>query len=232
MKNKKSKNKSGASLDVKIFCDNGKSPLGFNRLLRNITYDALKNNELKINKKLIKNNTNLATKQKNLKILNNSSDVLKYNSNNNNANTNTKSNNLFELKNKIESIKKNNNSNINNNFNEGIRRFIKQNTADILESNNIKIINPGKETAKKKKIENSNNKERKDKKTSSTEKTNDKSVKDKTINNNIINNKNKFILFNNKFHKNNLKNINDLLALKKMIFKNKKLPILKLKIDK
>ena len=57
MKNKK--NKSGASLDIKLFYNNGKSPLGFNRLLRNITYDALKNNEKKINKKLIKNNTNL-----------------------------------------------------------------------------------------------------------------------------------------------------------------------------
>ena len=44
MKNKKNKNKSGASLDVKLFHDNGKSPLGFNHLLRNVTYDALKNN--------------------------------------------------------------------------------------------------------------------------------------------------------------------------------------------
>ena len=237
MKNKKNKNKSGASLDSKIFYDSGKSPLGFNRLLRNITYDALKNNEVKINKinkKLIKNNTNLGANKKNSKLLNKSSDALKYNSNDN-PNRIIKNNNIFDLKNKIESIKKNNNSNINiynNNINEGIKRFNKQNTADILESNNIKIIKPEKESTKRKKTENSNNKEGKDKKTSSTEKTNDKSVKDKAINNNIINNNNKFILFNNKLHKNNLKNMNDLLALKKMIFKNKKLPILKLKLDK
>ena len=237
MKNKKNKNNSGASLDIKIFYDNGKSPLGFNRLLRNITYDAIKNNEVKINKinkKLIKNNTNLGANKKNSKLLNKSSDALKYNSNDN-PNRIIKNNNIFDLKNKIESIKKNNNSNINiynNNINEGIKRFNKQNTADILESNNIKIIKPEKESTKRKKTENSNNKEGKDKKTSSTEKTNDKSVKDKAINNNIINNNNKFILFNNKLHKNNLKNMNDLLALKKMIFKNKKLPILKLKLDK
>ena len=57
-------------------------------------------------------------------------------------------------------------------------------------------------------------------------------IKDKIINNNIINNKNKFLLFNLKNNKGNLKNINDLLALKQSLFKNKKLPILKLKFDK
>ncbi len=234
MKNKKKRNKSGASLDVKLFYDNGKSPLGFNRLLRNITYDALKNNEVKINKKLTKNNTNLAANQKNVKILNKSSDALKYSSNNNDV-SNPKINNIFEFNNKIDIIKKNNNSNINiynTNINEEIKRFNKQNTADYLESNNIKIIKPEKEIIKVKNIGNVNNKEVKYKKLSSIEKNNVKIIKDKTINNNIIKTKNKFILFNNKKQKNNLKNVNELLALKKMIFKNKKLPFLKLKLDK
>ena len=234
MKNKKKRNKSGASLDVKLFYDNGKSPLGFNRLLRNITYDALKNNEVKINKKLTQNNTNLAANQKNAKILNKSSDALKYSSNNNDV-SNPKINNIFEFNNKIDIIKKNNNSNINiynTNINEGIKRFNKQNTADYLESNNIKIIKPEKEIIKVKNIGNVNNKEVKYKKLLSIEKNNDKIIKDKTINNNIIKTKNKFILFNNKKKKNNLKNVNELLALKKMIFKNKKLPFLKLKLDK
>ena len=234
MKNKKKRNKSGASLDVKLFYDNGKSPLGFNRLLRTITYDALKNNEVKINKKLTQNNTNLAANQKNAKILNKSSDALKYSSNNNDV-SNPKINNIFEFNNKIDIIKKNNNSNINiynTNINEEIKRFNKQNTADYLESNNIKIIKPEKEIIKVKNIGNVNNKEVKYKKLSSIEKNNDKIIKDKTINNNIIKTKNKFILFNNKKQKNNLKNVNELLALKKMIFKNKKLPFLKLKLDK
>ena len=243
MKNNKSKNNSGASLDVKLFYDNGKSPLGFNRLLRNITYDALKNNELKINKKLIKNNTNLAANQKNTKKLNRSSDALKYNSNIK-QNSNIQKNNIFELKSRRDNIKKNNNSNINLyniNFNDGIKRFSKQNTADYLESNNIKIIKPEKalilNNKNKKEIINIktaeilSNREIQNKKFSSIEK-NNINIKDKIINNNIINNnKNKFILFNLK-NKGNLKNINDLLALKQSLFKNKKLPTLKLKVDK
>ena len=52
------------------------------------------------------------------------------------------------------------------------------------------------------------------------------------INNNIINNKNKFILFNAKYNKSNLKNLNDLLPLQKLLFKNQRLLILKLKLDK
>ena len=225
MKNKRSKNKSGVSLDTKLFYDNGKSPLGFNRLLRNITYDALKNNEVKINKKLVKNNTNLNNNnQKNTKILNKSSDALKYNSNyngnNNTKNNNNKNNNnnIFELKNRIENIKKNNNSNINiynNNINDGIKRFNKQNTADYLESNTIKIIKPEKEVIKIKNIEFPNKQEIHDKKVPSIDKKKEIIFKDKTVNNNMMNKQSKVISFNNKFQKNNIKNVNDLLVLKK-----------------
>ena len=215
MKNKKNKNKSGASLNVKLFYDNGKSPLGFNRLLRNITYDALKNNETKINKKLIKNNTNLGANQKKAKILNKSSDALKY----------SNENNKFELK----TYNKNNNYTYKYNSNGLMKHFSKQNTADYLESNNIKIIKPSLNENKKdtKNIENINNKEAKEK-NSSIDKNKDKIIKDKIINMN----KHKFIVFNKKVNKNNIKNINDLLALKNILFKNQKLPRLKLKLDK
>ena len=215
MKNKKNKNKSGASLNVKLFYDNGKSPLGFNRLLRNITYDALKNNETKINKKLIKNNTNLGANQKKAKILNKSSDALKY----------SNENNKFELK----TYNKNNNYTYKYNSNGLMKHFSKQNTADYLESNNIKIIKPSLNENKKdtKNIENINNKEAK-KRNSSIDKNKDKIIKDKIINMN----KHKFIVFNKKVNKNNIKNINDLLALKNILFKNQKLPRLKLKLDK
>ena len=57
-----------------------------------------------------------------------------------------------------------------------------------------------------------------------------KIIKDKIINNNFI--KNKFNLSNMKFNKSNLNNLNDLLALNKLLFKNQKLPRLKLKLDK
>ena len=215
MKNKKNKNKSGASLNVKLFYDNGKSPLGFNRLLRNITYDALKNNETKINKKLIKNNTNLGANQKKAKILNKSSDALKY----------SNENNKFELK----TYNKNNNYTYKYNSNGLMKHFSKQNTADYLESNNIKIIKPSLNENKKdtKNIENINNKEAKER-NSSIDKNKDKIIKDKIINMN----KHKFIVFNKKVNKNNIKNINDLLALKNILFKNQKLPRLKLKLDK
>ena len=244
MKNKK--NKSGTSLDVKIFYNNGKSPLGFNRLLRNITYDALKNNEGKITRKLIKNNTNLAAHQNKSKILNNSSDALKYF--NTNENSNIKNNNMIlELKAKLDNNRKGSNNNLNTyknnsniyNYNNRKSNFSKQNTSEYLKSysNNIKIIKPEKSSLNdnnknnQKEIE-IHTKEIKENKNSSIDKNKDKFIKDKIINNEFINNKNKFILSNMKFNKSNLKNLNDLISLKKLLFKNQKLPKLKIKIDK
>ena len=242
---KNNKNKSGTSLDVKLFYNNGKSSFGFNRLLRNITYDALKNNEGKISKKLIKNNTNLAANQNKSKILNKSSDALKYC--NTNENTNIKNNNniILELKNTTENNKKSNNSNLNiyktnsniYNYNNGKKNCAKQNKSEYLKanSNNIKIIKPEKSSLnnnnKNNEMEIYTNKEGKENKKSSIEKNKDKFINDKIINN-IINKKNKFILSNMKYNKSNLKNLNDLLSLKKLLFKNQKFPKLKLKIDK
>ena len=172
LKNKKIKNKSGTSLDVKLFI--GKSPFGFNRLLRNVTYDALKNNDKSTNKKFEKNNVNPNSTQKMSKKLNKSSDALKYN-----GNSNIKINNIFAPKstektnyktnkNSNKKIYKNNTNicNTNNNTNKKIyknntnicntnantnvlRRFIKQKTSDYLDSNNIKnikVIKPEKST--------------------------------------------------------------------------------------
>jgi hypothetical protein len=93
---KKKKNRSGASLDIKMVYNNAKSPLAFNRLLRNVTYDALKNNDIKITKKLSKDN-NMNNNKNKSKILNKSSDALKYYDSN--TNNNIKNNNIiFELK--------------------------------------------------------------------------------------------------------------------------------------
>ena len=126
-----------------------------------------------------------------------------------------------------------NTSNNNNIINKGKKPFIRQGTSDYLQSNNLKIIKPEKSNIiNNNKIENEitknveSNKESK-KKNPSIEKNKDK-------NNLIINNNNrhKFILSNMKYNKSNFNNINDILALKKLIFKNQKLPRLKLNIDK
>lgn len=141
LKDKKNKNKSGTSLDIKLFYNNNKSPFAFNRLLRNVTYDALKNNDKKIIKKLGSSNANLGSNKKTIKVLNKSSDALKYNSD-----SNPKMNNiLYELKSKENKEKKNNKLNIykNNNKNEGSKYFSRQST-DYLENNNIKVIKPEK----------------------------------------------------------------------------------------
>ena len=214
----KKKNKSGASLDIKLFYNNGKSYIGFNRLLRNVTYDALKNNEIKANKKL---NNNININKNKSKKLNKSSDTLKYYDNNSNINI---KNNIFELKNKS----------INNKNNKLIKHFNRQGTSDYLQSNNIKIIKPEKSNIinnnrRENEITKNIEKYKENKKNNpSIEKNIDKN--DKINSNNI--NRNKFILSNMKYNKSNINNINDLLSLKRLIFKNQRLPRLKLNIEK
>ena len=234
LKDKKNKNKSGTSLDIKLFYNNNKSPFGFNRLLRNVTYDALKNNDKKIIKKLGSSNVNLASNKKTIKILNKSSDALKYNSG-----INPKMNDLlYELKSKENKEKKNNKLNIykNNNKNEGSKYFSRQST-DYLENNNIKMIKPEKslvanenkkETIVTNKLEKEDIKDLQETKISSIEQN-----KDKLNNINFLNfKKKKFNFANIKYNSNLLNNANDLL-LKKMIFKNQKMPRkLKLKMNK
>lgn len=234
LKDKKEKNKSGTSLDIKILYNNNKSPFAFNRLLRNVTYDALKNNDKKITKKLGKSNVNLGSNKKIIKILNKSSDALKYNSG-----SNPKMNDiLYELKSKESKDKKNNKLNTykNNNKNEGSKYFSRQST-DYLENNNIKIIRPEKslvandnkkETIVTNKFEKEDKKNIQETKISSIEQN-----KEKLNNFNFLNfKKKKFNFANIKYNSNLLNNGNDLL-LKKLIFKNQKLPRkLKLKMDK
>ena len=197
---RKNKNKSGASLEVKFAY--AKSPLGFNRLLRNITYDALKNNDIKITKKLGKD-FNMNNNKNKSKILNKSSDALKYYDSNKNNNIKNNSNNK-----KLE-LKKTNNNNANN---KGKKHFIRQGTSDFIRSNNIKIIKPEKSNIvsnnkKEKEITKNieSNKEAK-KKNPTIEKSKDKNKQ--IINNN---NRNIFILSNMKYNKSNLNNINDLI---------------------
>jgi hypothetical protein len=234
LKDKKNKNKSGTSLDIKLFYNNNKSPFGFNRLLRNVTYDALKNNDKKIIKKLGSSNVNLASNKKTIKVLNKSSDALKYSSG-----INPKMNDLlYELKSKENKEKKNNKLNIykNNNKNEGSKYFSRQST-DYLENNNIKMIKPEKslvanenkkETIATNKFEKEDMKDIQETKISSIEQN-----KDKLNNINFLNfKKKKFNFANIKYNSNLFNNGNDLL-LKKLIFKNQKMPRkLKLKMDK
>lgn len=83
----------------------------------------------------------MGSNKKTIKVLNKSSDALKYNSD-----SNPKMNNiLYELKSKENKEKKNNKLNIykNNNKNEGSKYFSRQST-DYLENNNIKVIKPEK----------------------------------------------------------------------------------------
>jgi len=214
----KKKNKSGASLDIKLFYNNGKSCIGFNRLLRNVTYDALKNNEIKANKKL---NNNININKNKSKKLNKSSDALKYYDNN--SNINIKNNNIiFELKNKS-----NNNKN-----NKLTKHFKRQGTSDYLQSNNLKVIKPEQPNIKtnnrrENEITKNIDKYKENKKNNpSIEKNMDKN--DKININNI--NRNKFILSNMKYNKSNVNNINDL--LKGSIFKNNRVPRLKLNFGK
>ncbi len=217
----KNKNKSGASLDIKLAYANARSPLGFNRLLRNVTYDALKNNDIKITKKLSKD-INMINNKNKAKILNKSSDALKYYENN--PNNNIRNNNVI--------LEINNLSNNNINM-KGKKQFLRQGTSDYLQSNNIKIIEPEKSNIvnnnKKENVITKNIESNKvfQKKNPSIEKSNDK-------NNPIINNnnRNKLFLSNIKYNISNLNNINDLLALKKLMFKNQRLPKLKLNLDK
>jgi len=73
IKNKKNKNKSGNSLDMKLIYKKDKSPLRFNGFMRNITFDTLKNKEIKLNRKIRKNKTNCNNNGN----LNNSSEITK-----------------------------------------------------------------------------------------------------------------------------------------------------------
>ena len=243
----KNKNKSG-TLDTKIFSNDGKNPFFFNRFLRNVTYDTLKNNDKKPLKKFNKSNFILDNNYENKKILNKSSDGLKYNISSNPKNINdyydlnSKSkgnkNNIFKINSIYNLYKNNNNNNFLNNNNEK-KNFNKQNTSSYLESNNIKVIKQEKSLMVKDnskgntivaKTEQNDIKDMYEAKNSSLE-------KNKNLNKiNLINIKGKKIDFSNmKFNKinmNDMNDINDLLKMKKLIFDKKKLPKLKLKYDK
>ena len=223
LKNKKNKNKSGISLDINNFYDNG-NPFSFNGLLRNVTYDALKNTDKKMIKKFNKNNINLGSNRKNYKILNKSSDALKYDTK---VNININNDNIIlESKKREEnykSLNKLNNINYINIYkkNNGINNFNRNITSDNLETNNIKIIKPEK-SINVNEYKNNNGintiNDNQETKNSSKEKNNF----------NLISNKNKKIKLSNiKYNRSNLNNVNDLLALKKLIFKNSRLPTLK-----
>jgi len=237
----KNKNKSG-TLDTKIFGNDGKNPFFFNRFLRNVTYDTLKYNDKKPIKKFNKSNFILDYNYDHKKILNKSSDGLKYNISSNpksingyydlNRNSKSNKNNNIKINSNYNLYKKNNN----NYFNNEQKNFNKESTSFYLDSNNIKVIKPEKSIMVKDnspentivaKTEHNNINDMHEAKISSLE-------KNKNINKiNLFNIKGKKIDFSNmKFNKTNMNDINDLLKMKKLIFDNRKLPKLKLKFDK
>ena len=237
----KNKNKSG-TLDTKIFGNDGKNPFFFNRFLRNVTYDTLKYNDKKPIKKFNKSNFILDYNYDHKKILNKSSDGLKYNISSNpksingyydlNRNSKSNKNNSIKINSNYNLYKKNNN----NYFNNEQKNFNKESTSFYLDSNNIKVIKPEKSIMVKDnspentivaKTEHNNINDIHEAKISSLE-------KNKNINKiNLFNIKGKKIDFSNmKFNKTNMNDINDLLKMKKLIFDNRKLPKLKLKFDK
>ena len=237
MKNKKNKNKSGNSLDMKLLIKKEKSPLRFNNFTRNVTFDALKNKENESNKKIRKNKTN------NNDALNKSSETSKYIKTNPNININIKNNiNIFfELKDKEKNKKnfkfKNTNNNLeinifkNNNFimknnNTGVRLKSNQKETKLLENkiNNIKIIKREIKISKGKKDENIQ-----ENKTIPLEKNIYKNEINNN-NNNIINAKGKKFVFTQ--YNKKMANAKDLLNKKKEIIQNQRLPRLKLKLNK
>ena len=228
---KKDKNKSGSSLVMNLIPKKEKSPLRMNNFTRNITFDAFKNKEIVLNKKIRKNKSN------NNGTLNKSGDAMKCINTNPNININIKNNiNIFvELKDKEKYrkniINKNSNNNLeiniyknNNNFllknqnNAGVNK----NPVSFIKNNNIKIIKQDNKNFKEEK-----NEINKENKTLFLE----KNVNKNLINNNtIINAKGKKFLFTQ--YNKKLANNKDLFSQKKDLFQNQRLPRLKLKLNK
>ena len=239
----KNKNKSG-SLETKIFSNESKNRFFFNGFLRNVTYDTLKNNDKKPMRRFNKSNFILDYNYEHKKILNKSSDGLKYNLSSNPKNINeyydlnsrSKSikNNIIKINSNYNIYKKNNNNFFNNNNEK--KKFNKQSTSFHLESNDIKAIKPEKSLIVK-----DNSKENE-----IVTKTEQNYINDlhEAKNPSIEKNKNlkkinlfnikgkKMDLSNMKFNKTNMNDIHDLLKMKKLIFDSRKLPKLKLKFDK
>ena len=237
----KNKNKSG-TLDTKIFGNDGKNPFFFNRFLRNVTYDTLKYDDKKPMRKFNKSNFILDYNYDNKKILNKSSDGLKYNISSNPKNINeyydlnskskSNKNNNIKFNSNYNLYKKNNNNYFNNNEK---KNFKKQNTSFYLESDNIKVIKPEKSLmVKDNSPENTIVAKTEQNINDMHEAKNSSLEKNKNINKiKLFNIKGKKIdFFNMKFNKTNMNDINDLLKMKKLIFDNRKLPKLKLKFDK
>ena len=237
IKNKKNKNRSGNSLDMKLILKKEKSPLRFNNFTRNVTFDALKNKEIKISKKIRKNKSN------DTGTLNKSSETSKCISTNPNININIKNNiNIFfDLKDKEKNKKnlkyKNNNNNLeinifkNNNFimknNNTGRKLTERsnNKINILENNNnIKII----KQENKNKINEKKDEINKENKTLFIGKKDNKNIVNN--NNNIISAKGKKFVFTQ--YNKNLANSKDLFSKRKETFQNQRLPRLKLKLNK
>ena len=234
IKDKKIKNRSGNSLDMKLFYKKEKSPLKFNSFMRNITFDALKNKEIKLSKKTTKN------KSYNTSKFNKSSETLKYLDTNPNININIKNNiNIFfELKDKVKSKNNSKYKNTNNNLEINIfknNNFIMKNNKTgrkINETKNDKKYSENNNNVKIIRRENKNNIIEKKDQMNKENKTLflEKNINKNEINNNIIDAKGKKFIFTQ--YNNKMANAKDLFSKRKETFQNQRLPRLKLKLNK
>jgi hypothetical protein len=253
LQNKLLKNREGSSADNKNMNVNtineisDTSPLKFNILMRNGTVDSFEDNK-RISKLLYKSNLK-NHKENNSIIINNNSDNSgqknfidfennKFNNNQNNKNVNYIINSYLGNSNKLNK-KNNNNNNIYKNFsniyNNNLKSLFRQSASDYISNNDIVTTlreeKPFIVNNNTKDISIINNKMKPNSKMKDGLENINISI-EKEINNIIIDQNKKSFLSNVKQEKNNINTFNNLLTVKKMVFKNSVLPKIKIKLKK
>ena len=249
IQNKILKNREGSSADSKnpkvntINEVSNTSPSQINILLRNGTFDSFEDNK-KLSKLLYRNNLK-NHKENNSIIINNNSDSSghkniidfennKFN-NNNNKNANYIINSYLGNSNKLN--KKNNNNiykNYSNVYNNNLKSLFRQSTSDYISNNDIVTLREEKPfmVNNSKDISIINNKMKSNPKMKDSLENINTSA-EKGISNLIVDQNKKLILSTIKEKdSSNVNTINNLLSVKKIIFKNPILPKLKIKFKK
>ena len=249
IQNKILKNREGSSADSKNLKVNtinevsNTSPSQINILLRNGTFDSFEDNK-KLSKLLYRNNLK-NHKENNSIIINNNSDSSghkniidfennKFN-NNNNKNANYIINSYLGNSNKLN--KKNNNNiykNYSNVYNNNLKSLFRQSTSDYISNNDIVTLREEKPfmVNNSKDISIINNKMKSNPKMKDSLENINTSA-EKGISNLIVDQNKKLILSTIKEKdSSNVNTINNLLSVKKIIFKNPILPKLKIKFKK
>ena len=249
IQNKILKNREGSSADSKnpkvntINEVSNTSPSQINILLRNGTFDSFEDNK-KLSKLLYRNNLK-NHKENNSIIINNNSDnsghknIIDFENNkfnnNNNKNANYIINSYLGNSNKLN--KKNNNNiykNYSNVYNNNLKSLFRQSTSDYISNNDIVTLREEKPfmVNNSKDISIINNKMKSNPKMKDSLENINTSA-EKGISNLIVDQNKKLILSTIKEKdSSNVNTINNLLSVKKIIFKNPILPKLKIKFKK